>query len=145
MGGRSSFLPGVWKRSEPLEGTGFRCRGTGAAAIYAGVGPTRPSPEVATGWRTSVRFRHQYMASSLSGPGWPPVPQAGSLPPHARKNAAHYSPDGKRIAFESDRSGVQGIWVCDADGSNAVELFSRSGRSRVPVLVTRWATHRFRF
>jgi Tol biopolymer transport system component len=42
-------------------------------------------------------------------------------------SAAQYSPDGKRIAFESERSGVHSIWVCDAGGSNAVELFSRAG------------------
>ena len=38
-----------------------------------------------------------------------------------------YSPDGSRIAFESGRTGVRGVWVADADGSNAKLLHSEEG------------------
>src|SRR5260370_990893 len=33
-----------------------------------------------------------------------------------------FSPDGRKIAFEGDRSGYEEIWVCDADGSNPEQV-----------------------
>jgi Tol biopolymer transport system component len=38
-----------------------------------------------------------------------------------------FSPDGKKIAFESDRLGYSDIWQCEIDGSNCVQLTSLRG------------------
>ena len=38
-----------------------------------------------------------------------------------------YSPDGKRVAFASNRSGSPEIWVSDSEGLNAVQLTSFGG------------------
>jgi eukaryotic-like serine/threonine-protein kinase len=59
--------------------------------------------------------------SGVRGRNPPPVAFISSTRYDA---AAHYSPDGKKIAFGSDRSGNFEIWMCDNDGSNAVQLTS---------------------
>jgi eukaryotic-like serine/threonine-protein kinase len=51
-------------------------------------------------------------------------------------NGPQFSPDGKKIAFMSDRSGSPEIWVCDSDGSNALQLTSFGGPQ---VTTPRWA------
>ena len=38
-----------------------------------------------------------------------------------------FSPDGKKIAFSSSRSGSYEIWVCDREGRNPVQLTSFNG------------------
>jgi Tol biopolymer transport system component/predicted Ser/Thr protein kinase len=37
---------------------------------------------------------------------------------------AEFSPDGRRVAFVSDRGGTPELWLADRDGSNAVQLTS---------------------
>ncbi len=64
---------------------------------------------------------------SLSETGKAVSPPARFISSTRRELHPQYSPDGNRIAFESDRAGNDGIWVCDADGSNMVELYSQAG------------------
>jgi Tol biopolymer transport system component/DNA-binding winged helix-turn-helix (wHTH) protein len=58
----------------------------------------------------------------LTGAGWM---RASSFIASTRYDARpSYSVDGKRIAFESDRSGSTEIWICNEDGSDPVQLTS---------------------
>src|SRR5215469_16914152 len=43
------------------------------------------------------------------------------------QSSPQFSPDGKRIAFMSNRSGSYEIWVCDGNGQNAVQVTSFGG------------------
>ncbi len=49
-------------------------------------------------------------------------PLVSALSSTRRDYHPEFSPDGRQVAFGSDRSGESEIWVADADGSNAVQL-----------------------
>src|SRR5205823_5696125 len=60
-------------------------------------------------WRASLNGQH------VAGP-------AKFIASTRRDTQSYYSPDGKRIVFESNRSGNEEIWICNADGSHPVQL-----------------------
>ena len=55
----------------------------------------------------------------------PEAPPASFIASTQEEINPQYSPDGTRIAFVSRRSGYREIWVCDADGSNPIQLTDR--------------------
>ena len=48
-------------------------------------------------------------------------------PSELTQQSAEYSPDGKRVTFESTRSGAPEVWVCNADGTDLIRLTSFGG------------------
>ncbi len=54
----------------------------------------------------------------------PPVKLISSSRIHTRPS---FSPDGRRLAFDSTRSGTVEVWISDADGSNAQALTEFGG------------------
>jgi tricorn protease len=50
-----------------------------------------------------------------------------------REEQPHWSPDGKLIAFISDRSGNEEIWTCDEHGGNLKRLTNNSTQKSGPV------------
>jgi len=62
-----------------------------------------------------------------------PEAAASELIPSSRAQFdAQYSPDGKRIAFASLRSGPVGVWICSVDGSELVQISNPNHRSGSP-------------
>ena len=54
------------------------------------------------------------------GTGWRRWPASSNLNDHSPR----FSPDGRRVAFVSTRSGTQQVWIANADGSSPFQLTS---------------------
>jgi Tol biopolymer transport system component len=54
-------------------------------------------------------------------------PSIPFIPSSRQEFEPSFSPDGKRIAFVSDRSGFREIWTCEIDGTNQLKITSFGG------------------
>lgn len=108
----------------------------GEAVLLPGVSAGDDSPSVSAR-ATRLAFRRGYADSnlwsaSLTDPVAPPVRVIASSRSEAQPD---HSPDGRRVAYASDRTGRGEIWIEDAQGGNAVQLTSDGARPNAP----RWS------
>jgi len=81
---------------------------------------------------TNFSYSSNIWRAELPGVGAPSVSDKLSAPAKfitstELEEGPQYSPDGKRIVFQSTRTGNYEIWRCDADGSNLVQLTHMEG------------------
>ena len=76
-------------------------------------------------WRNRLAFEAHELSLTIaqipmhrSRPAMPSTPVASTR----TEQAGRYSPDGKHIAFLSDRTGADELWMSRSDGTNAVQL-----------------------
>jgi len=73
-----------------------------------------------TRWRFVTGLRRMDLEDGKVVPGSERV----LVPSTSVDHSPEYSPDGSRLAFVSDRTGTEEVWVCDADGSAVRRLTS---------------------
>ena len=105
----------------------WRVRAAGGSPVpVSGAGEDAQEPTIAAkGDRLAyVHFRADSNIWAIPALGWKgPRPAPAPLIASSRQEyEGKYSPDGKRIAFSSDRSGINQVWTCNSDGTNQVQL-----------------------
>lgn len=116
----------------------------GAPEQLLGAGQNVSYPSASADGKTIVyaeRFRNtDVWRVPLKGTEAEPSTEQGSatrlIASSTANDSAQYSPDGRKIVFVSDRSGVPALWICNADGSDPVLFFSGNG---LPVGTPRWS------
>jgi Tol biopolymer transport system component/DNA-binding winged helix-turn-helix (wHTH) protein len=100
----------------------------GSPQPVTGVGETAFGPSISRKGNQLV-YQHFVDGSNIwrinlkneRHPGGSPVSVISSIGANWRPN---FSPDGKKIVFDSDRLGYSDVWQCESDGSNCVQLTS---------------------
>ena len=99
---------------------------TGAVTplLWTGVGATHPAISAGAGRLVFTRNHRDTNIWRLAVGSEPrPTPEKIAVSSF-REVAPSYSPDGTRLAFHSNRSGLVQIWIANADGTGARQLTS---------------------
>ena len=119
---------GLWRLAVPGEHTPMRIPYVGDDGLMPTISRPQPGKPARLVYVRSFADAN-FWRIETSAPGAPassaPVMAIASTKPeyHAR-----FSPDGRRVAFASQRSGEKEIWISDPDGSNATQLTSMNAQ-----------------
>jgi WD40 repeat protein len=80
--------------------------------------PTMAAKTGAIAWNV-YRGRGNLIRKDLHNPANPATP---ILESSKDENQASFSPDGKYVAFDSNRTGAWNVWIADADGGNLTQI-----------------------
>jgi Tol biopolymer transport system component/DNA-binding winged helix-turn-helix (wHTH) protein len=112
----------LWKLSVPDRGAPERLAFVGEDGLMPVVSQPRPGHGsrlvYVRSFHDSNIWRVETSAAGVPSSRRPVVAVSSSR----RDAVPQLSPDGRRVAFVSDRSGSDEVWISDLDGSNAVQL-----------------------
>jgi Tol biopolymer transport system component/predicted Ser/Thr protein kinase len=131
----------VFASGQPLSCSLWRmtASGSGKPQGLASLGEDAREPAIS---RQGNRLAYTWQVSDLNiyrvgvpGPQGKASPPTSFISSTRVDGGPQFSPDGKRIVFASGRSSRSGgyeIWVCESDGSNAVQLTSLGVQAGTP-------------
>ena len=120
----ASWATGTWPTSS---GSLWRVPAKGDVPEQVGVGGDNASQPSLSCRGNRLAFVQTHIDTDTWEIGMSGSPPKGHSPKRVisssrRDDGPQLSPDGSKIAFESERSGVGEIWICDRDGTNALQL-----------------------
>jgi Tol biopolymer transport system component/DNA-binding winged helix-turn-helix (wHTH) protein len=116
---------GLWRLIIPGENTPVRVPFVGEDGIMPTISSLQQPPRLA--YVRSFQDQNIWRVETAA-PGAPAAaPPVISISSTRGDIFPQFSPDGRRVAFSSNRSGKWEIWLADPDGSHAVRLTSQIG------------------
>ena len=109
--------------------------GAGFPELLNWAAPGASQPAIAL-----AQHRLAYAVNSVTGKLWRMDLRTGErrtiVDSRYEEYNPQYSPDGRKLAFDSERSGSLEVWTCDADGTNCQQLTFFEGPAAGP---PRWS------
>ena len=114
----------LWRAAVPGDHPPVRVPFVGEDGIMPVVARPQPARASRLVYVRSIGVQNIWRIET-SAPGAPASsPPRSAIASTRGDSGPQFSPGGRRVAFESNRSGPNEIWLADPDGSNAVQLTS---------------------